>query len=168
MADAEKINPTPILSRLSPAPGSVKPRKRIGRGPGSGLGKTSGKGQKGQKARGSGKVPARFEGGQMPLHRRLPKVGFRNPFSFAVATVNVGKLVRFDKGTVVDPELLLGARLVRGRHDSVKVLGQGILDRALKVRAHAFSKGAKDAIEKAGGTAEVIATEKKSGESDRS
>ncbi len=167
MADAEKTNPIPILSRLRPAPGSVKDRRRIGRGPGSGLGKTSGKGQKGQKARGSGKVPARFEGGQTPLHRRLPKVGFRNLFSITVATVNVGKLARFEKGTVVDPQLLESVRLVRGRHDAVKVLGQGTLDKALKVRAHAFSKGAKETIEKAGGTAEVIAPEKKSGESVR-
>lgn len=160
MAEPERGTSTPILSRLSPPPGSVKDARRIGRGPGSGLGKTSGKGQKGQHARGSGKVGPRFEGGQTPLHRRLPKVGFRNPFTKTVATVNVGLLARFAAGTVVDPAALVAARLVQGRFDSIKVLGQGTLDRALKVRAHAFSVGARTQIEKAGGTADVIAPEK--------
>jgi large subunit ribosomal protein L15 len=158
MADREPEPEIPILSRLRPPPGSTKVARRIGRGPGSGLGKTSGKGQKGQHARGSGKVRPGFEGGQMPLHRRLPKVGFRNPFTKTVATVNVGRLARFDAGSVVDPGALVDARLVRGRFDSIKVLGQGALDKALKVRAHAFSEGAKACIEKAGGSAEVIAT----------
>lgn len=162
MPDTEQASSTPILSRLRPSPGSTKDERRIGRGPGSGLGKTSGKGQKGQHARGSGKVGPRFEGGQMPLHRRLPKLGFHNPFSKTVATVNVGRLARFDKGAVVDPAALLAARLVRGRFDSIKILGQGALDKALKVRAHAFSAGARACIEKAGGTAEVIAAEKTS------
>ena len=158
MADAEKKVPaTPILSRLSPAPGSTKAQHRIGRGPGSGWGKTSGKGQKGQKARGT--VAPRFEGGQMPLHRRLPKVGFRNFFSLNVATVNVGMLMRFEAGAVVDPAALTKARLVRGRCDSVKILGHGTLDKPLRVRAHAFSEGARALIEKAGGSAEVITRE---------
>ena len=162
MPDTEPNASTPILSRLSPPPGSTKDPRRIGRGPGSGLGKTSGKGQKGQHARGSGKVAQGFEGGQMPLHRRLPKVGFRNPFSKAIATVNVGRLARFDKGAVVDPAALVAARLVRGRYDAIKILGQGALDKPLKVRAHAFSAGAKACIEKAGGTTEVIAVQKTS------
>lgn len=162
MPDTERGPSTPILSRLSPPSGSTKHPRRIGRGPGSGLGKTAGKGQKGQHARGSGKVAQGFEGGQMPLHRRLPKVGFHNPFSRIVATVNVGRLARFEKGAVVDPAALAAARLVRGRFDSIKILGQGALDKALKVRAHAFSAGAKASIEKAGGTAEVIAAEKTS------
>ena len=160
MADPERGQNAPILSRLSPPPGSTKDERRLGRGPGSGLGKTSGKGQKGQKARGS--VAARFEGGQMPLHRRLPKVGFRNPFSKTIATVNVGRLARFEAGALVDPAALVGARLVRGRFDAVKILGQGVLDKALHVRSHAFSESAKALIEKAGGTAELIAPKKTS------
>lgn len=158
MADAEQT--IPILSRLAPPPGAVKRRKRKGRGPGSGLGKTSGKGQKGQNSRSGGGVRIGFEGGQMPLHRRLPKVGFHNPFSKNVVTVNVSGLALFDAGSTVDPAALIEKGLIRKRFDSVKVLGEGELDRALTVKAHAFSKGARALIEKAGGTAEVIAVEK--------
>ena len=153
MADQKQ---PPILSRLSPPKGAVKPKRRLGRGVGSGLGKTSGMGMKGQHARGYGKVRRGFEGGQTPLFRRLPKVGFSNPFSKVIATVNVKNLGRFDAGTTVDPEALLAAGLLRGKFDGVKILGDGALDKALTVRAHAFSEGAKTLIEKAGGKAELI------------
>ncbi len=155
MADNEEI---PILSRLRPPAGAVRPKKRKGRGVGSGLGKTAGKGMKGQKARHPGDFGRLgFEGGQMPLQRRLPKLGFWNPFSKAVATINVGDLgKRFDAGATVDLEAFRAAGILRRRHDSVKVLGTGELDKALTVRAHAFSASAKEKIEKAGGKAEVI------------
>ena len=153
----ESDSQVPILSRLKPAPGSNHRPKRKGRGPGSGLGKTCGKGQKGQKSRSGGGIHVWFEGGQTPLQRRLPKLGFHNPFSKAIATVNVQSLSRFEAGAVVDPEALAKVGLVRGRHDGVKILGQGELDRALTVKAHAFSARAKELIEKAGGTVEVLA-----------
>jgi len=157
---AEADNNIPILSRLSPPAGAVRPRKRKGRGPGSGIGKTSGKGQKGQNSRSGGGVRIGFEGGQMPLHRRLPKVGFHNPFSKDVVTVNVSGLAVFDAGATVDASALIDKGLIRKRFDSVKVLGAGQLDKALTVKAHAFSKKAKEIIEKAGGTAEVIELKK--------
>ncbi|MDD9934758.1 MAG: 50S ribosomal protein L15 [Myxococcales bacterium] len=155
MAETEEPQ-VPILSRLKPPAGAVKRRRRIGRGPGSGLGKTSGKGQKGQKSRSGGSIHPWFEGGQTPLQRRLPKVGFHNPFSKTIVTVNVSALARFDAGATVGPEELRAAGLIRKRYDGVKILGSGTLDKALTVRAHAFSKGAKSLIEGAGGTAEVI------------
>ena len=147
----------PILSRLRAPKGAVQGKKRLGRGPGSGLGTTAGKGQKGQTARKGGTIRRGFEGGQTPLMRRLPKIGFNNPFAKAVATVNVGLLARFTKGATVEPEQLIEAGLVRGRFDSIKILGTGTLDRALTVRAHAFSQSAKAQIEQAGGKAELIA-----------
>jgi len=154
---AEQDNEVPILSRLSPPAGAVRPRKRRGRGPGSGLGKTGGKGQKGQKARHPGDFgKTGFEGGQMPMNRRLPKWGFHNLFAKKVATVNLRDLSRFEAGATVDPDTLRSAGLVRRRVDGVKVLGQGEIDRALTVKAHAFSASAREKIEKAGGTAEVI------------
>jgi large subunit ribosomal protein L15 len=153
---AEPENKQPILSRLRAPVGAVKGKRRLGRGPGSGLGTTAGKGQKGQLARGGGQVRRGFEGGQTPLHRRLPKIGFNNPFSKQVAIVNLGDLDNFDAGTLVDPEVLKSAGLVRGPHDSIKILGDGALGKKLTVRAHAFSKSAKERIEKAGGTVEVI------------
>ena len=153
---AEEQNNTPILSRLKPAEGSTHRRARKGRGPGSGLGKTCGKGQKGQKARAGGKVPVWFEGGQTPLQRRLPKIGFKNPFSKHFAVVNLQSLARFDAGSVVDPAALSSAGLVAKREQAVKILGQGELDRALTVKAHAFSARAKELIEKAGGSVEVL------------
>jgi large subunit ribosomal protein L15 len=144
------------LSNLSPAPGSRAPRKRLGRGPGSGLGKTSGKGHKGRKARSGGNTHPSFEGGQMPLQRRLPKRGFHNPFREAYTVVNLAKLeAAFESGAVVDPEALAAHGLVR-RTRKVKVLGQGTLSKALTVKAHAFSESAKAAIGGAGGSAEVI------------
>jgi large subunit ribosomal protein L15 len=153
-ADAER--PVPILSRLSPPAGAVRDKRRRGRGPGSGLGKTGGKGQKGQLTRQGMFSKRGFEGGQMPLQRRVPKYGFNNPFSKKVATVNVRDLARFDAGATVDVAALRDRGLVRGVFDSVKVLGNGELDRKLKVQVHAYSKSAREKIEKAGGTAEVV------------
>ncbi|MBX3025336.1 50S ribosomal protein L15 [bacterium] len=144
------------LSNLSPAKGARSARKRLGRGPGSGLGKTSGKGHKGRKARSGGNTHPSFEGGQMPLQRRLPKRGFHNPFREAYTIVNLAKLeATFESGAVVDPEVLAARGLVR-RKQKVKVLGQGTLSKALTVKAHAFSESAKAAIGSAGGNAEVI------------
>jgi len=157
MAEATEAKQVPILSRLKPGVGSNREKKRLGRGPGSGLGKTAGKGQKGQRARSGGHVALWFEGGQTPLQRRLPKVGFKRPDADVVVTVNVGKLVAFEKGATVDPELLAMERLTPKRYDVLKILGAGELDRALTVRAHAFSATAKAAIEKAGGKTEIIA-----------
>ena len=144
------------LSNLTPAPGSRSSRKRLGRGPGSGLGKTSGRGHKGKGARSGGNTHPRFEGGQMPLQRRLPKRGFRNPFREEVSIINLAKLeATFESGAVVDLEALVARGLVR-RNRKVKVLGQGTLSKALTVKAHAFSESAKAAIGSAGGNAEVI------------
>jgi large subunit ribosomal protein L15 len=145
------------LSNLTPQPGSRSARKRLGRGPGSGLGKTAGRGHKGRGARSGGNTHPRFEGGQMPLQRRLPKRGFHKPFRQAFSVVNLAKLeAAFENGAVVDPETLAARGLVR-RNRPVKVLGQGTLSKALTVTAHAFSESAKAAIGAAGGRAEVIA-----------
>lgn len=154
MAEETKV---PLLSRLRPAQGAVKTEKRLGRGHGSGLGTTAGKGQKGQRARSGGQVARWFEGGQTPLIRRLPKIGFHNPFSRDVAVVNIGSLARFDAGAVVDAQALEQAGLLKGHYEAVKVLGNGKLEKALTVRADAFSQSAKAAIEAAGGKAELIA-----------
>lgn len=146
------------LSNLAPAPGAVRPRKRLGRGPGSGLGKTSGKGHKGRKARSGGKTPPGYEGGQMPLQRRLPKRGFRNPFRQAFSVVNIGQLEdRFDAGTVVDGEALRTAGLVSHLRFPIKILADGMLTKSLTVKADRFSAAAKMKLEAAGGTAEVVA-----------
>ena len=155
MSDADK---TPILSRLRAPVGSVKGKHRVGRGPGSGWGTTAGRGQKGQYARNT--VRPGFEGGQTPLYRRLPKVGFKNPFSHAVAVVNIEMLKRFDAGSTIEVATLTESGLVKGAFDKVKILGDGELDRALTVRAHAFSARAKEQIEKAGGKVELIETPK--------
>lgn len=154
MADSQEKR-VPILSRLSPPAGAVRPKRRIGRGIGSGLGKTGGKGQKGQKARGTMKRLG-FQGGQMPLQRRLPKVGFNNIFGTEYAPVNVGDLEIFEAGTVIDEAKLREQRLVRGASDGVKVLGDGEIDRALTLKVHAISAGAREKIEKAGGTVELL------------
>ncbi len=145
------------LANLKPAPGSTKTRTRRGRGEGSGLGKTSGRGQKGQHARSGGSTAPGFEGGQMPLHRRLPKRGFHNLFSKDYTIINVRDLNRFDAGTDVTAELLksTGAVAKLGK-DGVKVLGNGELGVALNVKAAKFSKSAADKIAAAGGTAEVV------------
>lgn len=135
----------------------AKNRKRIGRGPGSGSGKTAGKGHKGQNARSGGGVRPGFEGGQLPLYRRLSKRGFNNyNFQTVYATVNVSDLERFDEGTVVDTELLKNVGLINKELDGVKVLGNGELTKKLTVKANKFSATAKEKIENVGGTTEVI------------
>ena len=144
------------LHELSPAEGSTRPSKRIGRGHGSGQGKTAGKGHKGQKARSGGSIRAGFEGGQMPLQRRIPKRGFNNIFATKYAVVNVADLERFVDGTVVDTELLKASGLVTKELDGVKILGNGELTKNLTVKAAKFSAAAKEKIEKAGGKAEVM------------
>lgn len=144
------------LHELKPAEGSRFTRKRVGRGYGSGLGKTSGRGQKGQKSRSGGRVRLGFEGGQNPLLQRLPKKGFKNPTRKIFAVINVDKLNRFEDGTEITPELLLETRVIRKLNDGVKVLGEGKLETKLTVKAHKFSASAKEAIEAAGGNIEVI------------
>ena len=144
------------LHELSPAPGSTKEVKRIGRGHGSGNGKTAGKGHKGQNARSGGGVRIGFEGGQMPLTRRIPKRGFNNIFAKEYAIVNVSDLNKFTEGTVVDAELLKAAGLIKKTCDGVKVLGDGELTTKLTVKAAKFTKSAVEKIEKAGGKAEVM------------
>ncbi|HIS42894.1 MAG TPA: 50S ribosomal protein L15 [Candidatus Limiplasma pullicola] len=143
------------LHELGPAAGSTTAPKRLGRGVGSGLGKTSGKGHKGAKARsGGGKRPG-FEGGQMPLYRRVPKKGFTNIFRTEYATVNVGQLEVFDNGTVVTAAMLKEAKIIRKTLDGVKVLGNGELTKKLTVEAAKFTASAKEKIEALGGKAEV-------------
>ena len=144
------------LHELSPAPGSVREVKRIGRGHGSGQGKTAGKGHKGQKARAGRGMRAGFEGGQMPLQRRVPKRGFNNIFATRYAIVNLAALNKFENGAVVDTEALKAAGLVKNSYDGVKILGNGALEKNLTVKAAAFSESAKSKIEAAGGKAEVV------------
>lgn len=145
------------LHELSPAPGSVKERKRIGRGAASGQGKTAGKGHKGQKARSGSNAHIGFEGGQMPLQRRIPKRGFVNIFAKEIATVNVAAINdKFEDGATVTIEALVESGFVKKTLDGVKVLGQGELTKKLTVQANAFSASAKAKIEAAGGKAEVI------------
>jgi len=137
--------------------GTRQPRKRVGRGHGSGTGKTSGRGHKGAKSRSGYKHKAGFEGGQMPLVRRIPKRGFSNyPFRKAWAEVNLSQLAKFDAGATVDPETLSEAGLVKGRFDGIVILGRGEIESSLTVKAHRFSKTAAAKIEAAGGTVEVI------------
>jgi large subunit ribosomal protein L15 len=143
------------LSNLKPAAGATHRRKRKGRGTSAGQGKTCGRGTKGQRARTSGNVSAGFEGGQMPLYRRLPKRGFHNPFKKRVAIVNVGELSRFDAGAVVDELALREHGLISGSFDAIKVLGEGSLEHALTVRVHAVSASAREKIESVGGSVEV-------------
>jgi len=144
------------LSTLKPAPGARKSRKRLGRGTGSGLGKTSGRGHKGRGARSGGNTHPRFEGGQMPLQRRLPKRGFHNPFRREYSVVNLSRLEAvFEGGAVVDASALVAHGLVRAGKP-IKVLGQGELTKPLTVKAHAFSASAKERIAAAGGSTEVI------------
>ena len=144
------------LTDLRPARGAKKRRKRVGRGPGSGHGKTATKGHKGQKARSGGGVRPGFEGGQMPLHRRAPKRGFKNLFRREYAVVNLSDLARFPAGSVVDVDQLVEAGLIkRSQRSLVKILGDGVLQHALTVKAHAFSESAKAKIEQSGGRAEV-------------
>ena len=145
------------LHELSPAAGSVKEGFRKGRGPASGNGKTAGKGHKGQNARSGGGVRPGFEGGQLPLYRKLPKRGFSNyKFKTTYATINVEDLNRFEDGAVVDLDALMAARLVRRELDGVKVLGNGEITKKLTVKATVFSANAKEKIEAAGGKTEVV------------
>lgn len=143
------------LNDLRPAQGSHQKKTRRGRGLGSGLGKTAGRGHKGQKARSGGSIRPGFEGGQMPLQRRLPKRGFKNPFRVEFEVVNLAELNQFAPDTIVTIDLLKDHRLVR-RNLPVKVLGDGQLDRALIVQVNAFSKSAREKIEAASGRAEVV------------
>ena len=145
------------LHTMKPNEGATFTRKRVGRGIGSGLGKTSGKGHKGQNARSGGGVRPGFEGGQLPLFRRLPKRGFSNAkFKTEYAVINLSDLNRFEDGAVVTPELLKEMGLVKQQLDGIKVLGNGTLEKKLVVKAHKFSNVAQEQIEKLGGKAEVL------------
>jgi large subunit ribosomal protein L15 len=144
------------LHELRPAEGAKKSAKRVGRGIASGHGKTSGRGHKGQKARSGGGVRPGFEGGQMPLQRRIPKRGFTNIFKKEYAIVNLDRLNIFENGTEVTPELLVEAGIVKKSDDQVKILGNGEIEKNLTVKAHKFSKSAAEKIEAAGGKVEVI------------
>ena len=145
------------LNNLRPPRGMKHPKKRIGRGQGSGNGKTAGRGHKGAKSRSGFKFKRGFEGGQMPLHRRVPKRGFHNPFRTEYAVVNLDTIAeRFDAGTVVTPELLREKGLVHGKKAPIKVLARGDVSKALTVRAHKFSGKASEKLAAAGGAAEVL------------
>ena len=144
------------LHELTPAEGSARDSFRKGRGPGSGNGKTAGKGHKGQNARSGGGVRPGFEGGQLPLYRKLPKRGFNNKFSKKYAVINVGSLNGFEAGSIIDAEALLQAGVIDAVYDGVKVLGGGELTVALTVKAAVFSATAKEKIEAVGGKTEVI------------
>ena len=144
------------LHELQPAAGSRKARKRVGRGPGSGTGKTAGRGHNGQKSRSGYSRMRGFEGGQMPLHRRLPKRGFTNIFRTVCRTVNIERLNGFTAGSVIDPDALQDAGLLKKGSNQIKILGNGDLNVALTVRAHRFTGAAAKKIEAAGGKAEVI------------
>ena len=145
-----------MLNELKPVPGARHSRKRIGRGTGSGHGKTAGKGNKGQNARSGGGVRPGFEGGQIPLFQRLPKRGFNNINRKEYAIVNLCDLNQFDNGTVVTPDLLIDAKIIKDIKSGVKILGCGTLEKKLTIKAHKFSASASEEIKKAGGTAEVI------------
>jgi large subunit ribosomal protein L15 len=145
------------LNNLKPKKGSKHVRKRVGRGPGSGNGKTAGRGEKGQKSRSGYSAQIGFEGGQMPLHRRLPKRGFTNIFKRTRAVVNVSDLERFDNGTTIDETVLRKAGLIKGQNDGIKILGDGKLTKKLTVHAAKFSESARKQIEAAGGTCQEIA-----------
>lgn len=144
------------LHELKPSAGSRKVRKRVGRGMATGHGKTSGRGQKGQKARSGGGVRPGFEGGQNPIYRRLPKRGFKNPTRKEYAVVNLDTLNRFEEGTVVTPDLLKKTGVVKDLKDGLKVLANGELNAKLTVKAHKFSRSAEEKIANAGGTTEVL------------
>ncbi|MCU0599595.1 MAG: 50S ribosomal protein L15 [Desulfobacterales bacterium] len=145
------------LNDLSPAKGSRSSRNRVGRGVGSGWGKTAGRGSKGHRSRSGGGVRPGFEGGQMPLHRRLPKRGFHNLFKKAIMIINIRDLNRFESGSLVDEAALIHAGIIKGKYDEVKLLGQGDITHPLTVKIGAASQKAKEKIEAAGGKVEVIA-----------
>lgn len=144
------------LNAIAPARGATHSRKRVGRGPGSGHGTTAGRGSKGAGSRTGAKTDPRFEGGQMPLYRRLPKIGFTNIFRKEFVAINLNLLNQFSKGSIVDPALLHSSGIVKDRKTKIKVLGTGDLKHALSIKAHAFSESAKKKIESIGGTAEVL------------
>lgn len=144
------------LEILKPAPGSRKDRKRLGRGTGSGQGKTAGRGTKGARSRSKGRMPPWFEGGQMPLVRRLPKRGFKNIFRKEYALVKVGELAAFPPSSVIDPQTLRSAGMIGKRDKLVKILSNGELDRALVVRVHKITRQARKKIETAGGTCQEM------------
>jgi large subunit ribosomal protein L15 len=140
------------LGTLKPPEGSKKKRKRVGRGDGSGHGGTSCKGHKGQNARSGGKVRSGFEGGQMPLSRRLPKRGFRNPFRKIIVTINVNQLNKFPEGSVIDEEALVRAGVVKHKRDGIKVLGRGSIDYPVSLKMNLISRGAREKIQAVGGS----------------
>lgn len=144
------------MNELKPNEGATQKRKRVGRGPGSGLGKTAGRGHKGQKSRAGYSRRYGFEGGQMPLVRRVPKRGFKNPFSKEYVAVNLTMLAMFGDQDVIGAEDFIKKGIVKDIQDGIKILGNGEIDRAVTVKAHKFSKSAREKIEKAGGTCEVI------------
>ena len=144
------------LHELTAVEGSTKERKRIGRGHGSGQGKTAGKGHKGQKARSGGSIRPGFEGGQMPLQRRIPKRGFNNIFAKKIVAINVSDLNKFEDGAEVDAQALVNASIVKKEYDGIKILGNGEISKKLTVKVAAYSESAKQKIEAAGGKAEVV------------
>jgi large subunit ribosomal protein L15 len=144
------------INTLKPGRGANSKRKRVGRGRGSGHGKTATRGSNGQLSRSGASMRAGFEGGQMPLHRRLPKRGFHNIFRKEFAVVNLERLTAFEAGAHVDPEILKSRGIVKNLHDGIKILGVGELQHALHIRAHKFSKSAAEKIKKAGGSFEII------------
>ena len=144
-----------LLNELSPPKGSRKLRRRLGRGPGSGRGKTAGRGTKGQNSRSGGGVRPGFEGGQMPIHRRLPKRGFANIFRKNIATINIHDLSKFETNTLVDEAALIRNGLVKGKNDGIKLLGQGDIKYPLTIKIDRISKSAREKIEVAGGNVEV-------------
>jgi large subunit ribosomal protein L15 len=144
------------LNELSPPPGSRKYSKRLGRGVGSGTGKTAGRGTKGYNSRSGGGVRPGYEGGQMPIQRRLPKRGFTNIFQKKIAVINLRDLSRFESGSLVDDAALVQAGLIKGKRDGIKLLGHGEIKQPLKIRLTHISKSAREKIEAAGGTVEVL------------
>lgn len=152
MADQEYIG----LHNLKPAPGSRKKPRRVGRGPGSGRGKTAGRGEKGQRSRSGYSAKIGFEGGQMPLHRRVPKRGFTNIFRKEFAVVNLERLAAYGEGEEVTPERLIGDGIVRRKNLAIKLLARGEVKHPLKVKVHRVSKQAREKIEAAGGSVELV------------
>lgn len=146
-----------MLDRLSPRPGAKQSRRRVGRGPGSGLGKTAGTGVKGQGTRSGKKIKPWFEGGQMPLTQRVPKRGFKNPFRKEVEIVNVGELARLGDGATVDAEALVKSGLIRGSGAAIKLLGEGESPKNLTIKLNRVSAGARTKVEAAGGNVELLA-----------
>jgi large subunit ribosomal protein L15 len=146
-----------MLDRLSPRPGAKQSRRRVGRGPGSGIGKTAGTGVKGQGTRSGKKIKPWFEGGQMPLTQRVPKRGFKNPFRKDVEIVNVGELARLGDGATVDKDTLVNSGLIRGSGAAIKLLGEGESPKNLTIKLHRVSGSARTKVEAAGGSVELIA-----------